>query len=160
MPIKLEDAAIASNSEIDKVAREFGAFDAAEVTTMSQWIQMKRASVLQQIHKTRSELQRLDQSLVRLQALVSSDFGRKGSAARFHSECNALEGWSLTFVANYIALASLDDRMNSQNRYVGMIDYTRGAIQLATTQQPGAAMIFQKPVLNRLTDLRVIYGDP
>jgi hypothetical protein len=156
--LTLRDAAIATNADLNQIADKYGVFATAEATTMGDWINSTRMSVAQQVAKTRNELKRLEQSLARLDALVASQFGRPSSTFPFEKEYAALEGWSLTLMANYIALVGLAAQSDQEKRFVRAIDYTRGAIQLAATPQPGRAMTFQKPVLDALRDQSVIYS--
>jgi hypothetical protein len=157
-PRSLKDAAVATDQELNEIAGAFGVFATAEATTMDGWIVPMRAAVLQQVQKTRHELQRLEQSLARLEGLVHSQFGRDGSSLNFDREYAALEGWSLTLMANYIALVGFGDGRTNDLRYSRTIDYIRGAVQLAATHQPGRAAAFQKRVLDALRDQSVIYG--
>jgi hypothetical protein len=157
-PRSLKDAAVATDQELDEIAGAFGIYATAEATTMDRWIVATRADVLQQVQKTRRELQRLEQSLARLEGLVHAQFGREASSFNFDKEYAALEGWSLTLTANYIALVGLGDSRTNDLRYSRVIDYVRGAVQLAATHQPGRAAVFQKRVLDALRDQAVIYG--
>jgi hypothetical protein len=155
-PRSLKDAAVATDQELNDIANAFGVFATAEATTMDGWIVSMRGGVLQQMQKTRRELQRLDQSLARLEGLVHGQFGREASTLKFEKEYAALEGWSLTLMANYIALVGLGDSRTNDLRYSRTIDYIRGAVQLAGTHQPGRAAVFQKRVLDALQDQSVI----
>lgn len=149
---KLADAGVATDRELNEIADEFGIFATAEETTMDRWVAATRISLAHQIGKTRSELQRLDRSLTRLAQLAQARLGRPDSTRAFDAEYAALEGWSLTLIANYIALAGLGDRAQQDARFGRASDYLRGAITLAQTHQPGQALAIQQPVLNALFD--------
>jgi hypothetical protein len=157
-PPSLKDAAIATNTELDAIARDYGVFDTAEATGMDQWVTSNKTAVLEQIRKTREEMRHLEQSLGRLEVLVQTRFGREGSAYAILKEYVPLEGWCLTLVANYIALVALGSRDVNERRYHRITEYLRGAISLGRSRMPGRAMHFQKPVLDELQDQRVLYG--
>ena len=153
----LRDAGIATDSELDEIAAQAGVFATAEATTMPGWISAQRAALLQQVRKTRSELRRLEASLARLENIALARFGAPMSPGAFAAEYAALEGWTLTLIANYIALAGLDDRYEKTQRFQRAKDYLQGAIEEAWTKSRARALVFQKKVLDTLSDRALIF---
>lgn len=153
----LKDAGIATNRELDEIANDYGLFATAEATTMEQWVKATQATLLQEIQKTRREMGRLDASLARFERLVHTRFGQTGSTSSFTAEYAALEGWSLTLMANYIALVHHGEKRVAEERYERAIRYLRGAVQLARNHPRTAAQL-QKPVIESLTDQSVIFS--
>jgi hypothetical protein len=73
-----QEATIATVLELNKLAAEFGEFSIAEKATDQVWIMNQRVRVQATIAKTKSELKRLDNALLRLEHAVHS-MGRDGS---------------------------------------------------------------------------------
>ncbi len=153
----LRDAGVATDSELDEIAAEAGLFATAEATTMSGWVGAGRATWLQQLRKTRSELNRLEASLARLEHISVARFGAPMISAAFAAEFAALEGWTLTLIANYVALAGLDDRYEKTQRFQRAKDFLQGAIEEAWTHSRARAMVLQKKVLETLSDRALIF---
>ncbi len=104
----LRDAGVAIDSEFDEIAAQAGAFATAKATAMPGRIGAQRAALLQQVRKTRSQLRRLEAWLARLENIAVARFGAPMSPGAFAAEYAVLDGWTLTLIANHIALAGLD----------------------------------------------------
>jgi hypothetical protein len=120
-----QQATIATVSELNKLTAEFGVFSIAEPATDQVWIMDQRARVRATIAKTKSELKRLDNALLRLEHAVHS-MGRDGSAQQIEREYVPLEGWALTLIENYATLVGMLSH-NDRRRLLGRLkEYTRG----------------------------------
>jgi hypothetical protein len=120
-----QDAAIATVTELNKLTAEFGVFSIAENATDQAWILTQRVRVQATIAKTKSELRRLDNALLRLEHEVHS-MGRDGSTLRIEREYTPLEGWALTLIDNYATLVGMLSDYDRKQLFGRLSEYTRG----------------------------------
>jgi hypothetical protein len=117
--------AIATLSELNELTAESGVFSIAEQATDDVWIMDQRVRVQAAIARTKSQLKRLDNALLRLEHAVHS-MGRDGSAQQIEREYVPLEGWALTLIENYATLVGMLSH-NDRRRLLGRLkEYTRG----------------------------------
>jgi hypothetical protein len=122
-----KDATIATIADLNKLTAEFGVFSIAENATDQAWIMNQRMKVQAAIAKTRSELRRLDNALVRLEHEVHS-MGRDGSTQLIEREYTPLEGWALTLIDNYATLVGMLSDYDRKQMFGRLSEYTRGMI--------------------------------
>jgi hypothetical protein len=120
-----QDATIATVTELNKLTAEFGVFSIAENATDQAWIMTQRVRVQATIAKTKSELRRLDNALLRLEHEVHS-MGRDGSTQQIEREYTPLEGWALTLIDNYATLVGMLSDYDRKQMFGRLSEYTRG----------------------------------
>lgn len=120
-----QDATIATVPELNKLTAQFGVFSIAENATDQAWIMTQRVRVQATIAKTKSELRRLDNALLRLEHEVPS-MGRDGSTQRIEREYTPLEGWALTLIDNYATLVGMLSDYDRKQMFGRLSEYTRG----------------------------------
>jgi hypothetical protein len=119
-----EQATAATILDLELTAR-FGVFRLAEDSTDDVYIMNRRVRVQAAIAKTRSELKRLDNALLRLEHAVHW-MGRDGSTQQIEHEYAPLEGWALTLIENYATLAGMLSHNDRRRLFDRLKEYTRG----------------------------------
>jgi hypothetical protein len=119
--------AVATILELNEMTAKFGVFSIAEQATNQnqEWIMNQRVRVQATIAKTKSELRRLDNALLRLEHAVHS-MGRDGSTLQIEREYVPLEGWALTLIENYATLVGMLSQNDRRRLLDRLKEYTRG----------------------------------
>src|SRR6266700_5705808 len=117
--------AIATLSELNELTAESGVFSIAEQATDDVWIMDQRVRVQAAIARTKSQLKRLDNALLRLEHALHL-MGRKGSTQQIAREYAPLEGWALTLIENYAILVGMLSHNDRRRLLDRLKEYTRG----------------------------------